>query len=184
LTETRLIMGTTTSSEKNTQSAVDHSSGFHIFEFHLPTAGLGAGVFIFVLLILVLLYYCRKNFSKRRPQSFQPEPMVQYQLPRYPMMAPPQAPFPLHCHSQEVAIKSDNFAGLPVLERAPASKSFLLKTPLQWRPFRQKIQNKNKNNGEKSKFFVLVLSPISLFLPASQDAGNRVGLAYHLGVIC
>lgn len=119
MTETRLIMGTTTSSEKNTQSAVDHSSGFHIFEFHLPTAGLGAGVFIFVLLILVLLYYCRKNFSKRRPQSFQPEPMVQYQLPRYPMMVPPQAPFPLALPLPRSGYQERHFRGAPRARESP-----------------------------------------------------------------
>jgi hypothetical protein len=73
-------MGAAASTDKNTSSAVDRSSGFHFLEFHMPTAGIGIGAIVFIVLILAFIYYCRKFRSKRPGNSHLTPPSLPYHL--------------------------------------------------------------------------------------------------------
>jgi hypothetical protein len=73
-------MGAAASTDKNTASAVDRSSGFHFLEFHMPTAGIGIGAIVFIVLILAFIYYCRKFRSKRPGTSHLTPPSLPYHL--------------------------------------------------------------------------------------------------------
>jgi hypothetical protein len=48
-------MGAAESVGKISDSAIDQSSGFHIFKLHMPTAGVGIGAIVLILLVLMML---------------------------------------------------------------------------------------------------------------------------------
>jgi hypothetical protein len=62
-------MGAAESVGKISDSAIDQSSGFHIFELHMPTAGVGIGAIILILLVLMMLNFCRKYLSSKSKSS-------------------------------------------------------------------------------------------------------------------
>jgi hypothetical protein len=67
--QSAIIMGATASKDKIISSAVDCSSGFHIFELYMSTAGVGIGAIILILLVLMMLNFCRKYLSSRSKSS-------------------------------------------------------------------------------------------------------------------
>ena len=77
-------MGNSATKTANTNAAdqitIDKSgsSGLHIFEFHLPSAGVGATLFLLVLAALVLLCVARRYrlCKKLRPNTQPALPMV------------------------------------------------------------------------------------------------------------
>jgi hypothetical protein len=62
-------MGASESVGKISDSAIDQSSGFHIFELHMPTAGVGIGAIVLILLVLMMLNFCRKYLSSKSKHS-------------------------------------------------------------------------------------------------------------------
>jgi hypothetical protein len=62
-------MGASESVGKINDSAIDQSSGFHIFELHMPTAGVGIGAIVLILLVLMMLNFCRKYLSSKSKSS-------------------------------------------------------------------------------------------------------------------
>jgi hypothetical protein len=62
-------MGASESKDKITSSAIDRSSGFHIFELHMPTAGVKIGAIVLILLVLMMLNFCWKYLSSKSKHS-------------------------------------------------------------------------------------------------------------------
>lgn len=59
---------------------VEKSTGFHLIELHLPTAGFGLFTLIFALLLFCICFSCFRYFSRRwmrRPHGFN-QPYVQW----------------------------------------------------------------------------------------------------------
>jgi hypothetical protein len=93
-----IIMGASESKDKITSSAIDRSSGFHIFELHMPTAGVGIGAIVLIPLVLMMLNFCRKYLSSESKSSrasanhhpcLERQPAIQMQPYPMPMMMPP-----------------------------------------------------------------------------------------------
>jgi hypothetical protein len=127
-------MGASASKDKIVSSAIDRSSGFHIFELHMPTAGMGIGAIVLILLVLMMLNFCRMYLSARSKSSKastnhhqclerQQQPMlpaIQMQPYPMPMMMPP-GHFPM--------------SSLPTIrEQGPRPKPLQFSTRLQELP--------------------------------------------------
>ena len=81
-------MGGTSSTETKNETPVevDNSTGFHVLEIHLPTAGAGLGLLILVVVIIAFAFYIRRKLKDRyrRRQHARNLPTVIYQpYPRF-----------------------------------------------------------------------------------------------------
>jgi hypothetical protein len=91
-------MGASESKDKITSSAIDRSSGFHIFELHMPTAGVGIGAIVLILLVLMMLNFCRKYLSSRSKSSrasFNHQPCLERQQQQLPAIQMQPYPMPM-----------------------------------------------------------------------------------------
>ncbi len=100
-------MGSNSSQEvKKNEGEVNNSSGFHLFEIHMPTAGKGLILIIIISIAAYLLYKWRKRCaaSSRSSPTALPQwmPMSGFPTPGFPTFPTPQ-PFPMTMFPQAVS---------------------------------------------------------------------------------